>query len=262
AAAVLESRMPSAISTADPGADPAELFVLREMDMQAVLLIPLVSDNEPWGLIEVYDSRARSFSAGERHLAELAATQIGALLTAFEHEDRAQRLYRETLASLSNALEAKDAVTSQHTEEVVRLAVAVAAELGLGLEQVRNIELGAVLHDIGKVRVPEAILNKPGPLTAEEWLVMKTHPEIGEHILRPIQSLQGILPIVRHHHERWDGTGYPDGLSGRAIPLGARIVAVCDAYRAMTENRPYRAALSISEARDELEAGAGTQFDA
>jgi putative nucleotidyltransferase with HDIG domain len=259
--AVLESRMPSAISTSDPGADPAEVFVLREMDMQAVLLIPLVAENEPWGLIEVYDSRARSFSAGERHLAELAATQIGALLTAFEHEERAQRLYRETLASLSNALEAKDAVTSQHTEEVVRLAVAVAAELDLDLDQVRNVELGAVLHDIGKVRVPEAILNKPGPLDEDEWAVMRTHPEVGEQILRPIQSLQAILPIVRYHHERWDGTGYPDRLIGRAIPLGARIVAVCDAYRAMTEDRPYRAALGEVEARKELKLGAGGQFD-
>ena len=261
-AAVLESGLPSAISTDDAGADPAELFVLKEMEMQSVLIVPLIIETLTWGLIEVYDTRTRVFSGAERYLSELAATHIGALVAGFEHEERAQRLYRETLASLSNALEAKDAVTSQHTEEVVRLAVGVAAELELELEAVRSVELGAVLHDIGKVRVPEAILNKPGPLTDEEWLVMKTHPEIGEHILRPIQSLQGILPIVRHHHERWDGTGYPDELSGRAIPLGARIVAVCDAYRAMTENRPYRAALSISEARDELEAGAGTQFDA
>jgi putative nucleotidyltransferase with HDIG domain len=243
------------------GADPAELFVLREMEMQSVLIVPLVIETVNWGLVEVYDSRTRVFSGAERYLAELAATHIGALLAGFEHEEQAQRLYRETLASLSNALEAKDAITSQHTEEVVRLAVGVAAELELDLEAVRGIELGAALHDIGKVRVPESILNKPGPLTDEEWAVMKTHPEIGEHILRPIQSLRNILPVVRHHHERWDGTGYPDGLSGRAIPLGARIVAVCDAYRAMTENRPYRAALSASETRAELEAGAGTQFD-
>jgi putative nucleotidyltransferase with HDIG domain len=261
-AAVLEARVPSAISTADPGADPAELFVLREMDMESVLLVPLVAGNEPWGLIEIYDSQPRTFSSDERHLAELAATQVGTLLTAFEHEERAQRLYRETLASLSNALEAKDAVTSQHTEEVVRLAVSVAAELELDLDAVRNVELGAVLHDIGKVRIPEAILNKPGPLNDEEWEVMQTHPEVGEKILRPIQSLQAILPIVRHHHERWDGTGYPDRLIGRAIPLGARIVAVCDAYRAMTEDRPYREALGHDEARHELKRGAGTQFDA
>jgi putative nucleotidyltransferase with HDIG domain len=144
----------------------------------------------------------------------------------------------------------------------VRLAVAVAAELDLELDAVQSVELGAVLHDIGKVRVPEAILNKPGPLTDEEWEVMRTHPEVGEQILRPIQSLQAILPIVRHHHERWDGAGYPDRLAGDAIPLGARIVSVCDAYRAMTEDRPYRAALVETEARAELEQGAGAQFDA
>jgi putative nucleotidyltransferase with HDIG domain len=260
--AVLESRVPCSISADDPGADSAEVFVLREMEMQAVLLVPVVVEKRPWGLIEIYDSRTRAFPGPERHLAELAAAQVGGLLAAFEHEERAQRLYRETLASLSNALEAKDAVTSQHTEEVVRLAVAVAAELDLELDAVQSVELGAVLHDIGKVRVPEAILNKPGPLTEEEWEVMRTHPEVGEQILRPIQSLQSILPIVRHHHERWDGTGYPDGLAGSAIPLGARIVAVCDAYRAMTENRPYRTALPEAQARNELEQGTGAQFDA
>jgi putative nucleotidyltransferase with HDIG domain len=261
-AAVLKSGLPSSISADDAGADSAELFVLREMEMQSVLIVPLTVETVNWGLIEVYDTRTRVFSGVERYLAELAATHIGALVAGFEHEERAQRLYRETLASLSNALEAKDTITSRHTEEVVRLAVGVAAELELELEAVRNVELGAVLHDIGKVRVPESILKKAGPLTDEEWAVMTTHPETGEHILRPIQSLHSVLPIVRHHHERWDGTGYPDGLSGRAIPLGARIVAVCDAYRAMTEDRPYRGALSTSEARDELEAGGGTQFDA
>jgi putative nucleotidyltransferase with HDIG domain len=260
-AAVIESRVPSSISASDAAADPAELFVLREMEMQAVLLVPLVVAGSNWGLIEIYDSRPRAFPALERHVAELAAAQIGGLLAAFEHEELAERLYRETLASLSNALEAKDAVTSEHTEEVVRLAVAVAAELDLELEAVRNVELGAVLHDIGKVRIPEAILNKPGPLTDEEWAVMRTHPEVGERILRPIQSLHAILPIVRHHHERWDGTGYPNGLAGRAIPLGARIVAVCDAFRAMTEDRPYRKALTEADARQELTDGIGSQFD-
>ena len=260
-AAVLESNVPCAISADDAGADPAELFVLREMEMNAVLLVPIVVETRPWGLIEIYDVRARAFSGLERHLAELGAAQIGAHIAGFEHAEGIQRLYRETLASLSNALEAKDEYTSQHTEEVVRLTVAVAAEFGLDLDGIRNVELGAVLHDIGKVRVPEAILNKPGPLDEAEWAIMKTHPEVGEHILRPIQTLQPILPIVRHHHERWDGKGYPDGLEGQAIPLGARIISACDAYRAMTEDRPYRKALSESEARDQLLQGADTQFD-
>jgi len=261
-AAVLMTGKPCSVSVGDPDADPTELFVLREMDMQAVLLVPIVVDGQGWGLIEVYDARPRIFTGLERNLAEVAATQVGSLLASYEHEARAQRLYGETLASLSNALEAKDVSTSRHTEEVVRLAIAVANELGLDLDQVRNVELGAVLHDIGKVRVPESILNKPGPLTESEAGIMKKHPEIGEHILRPIQSMKEILPIVRHHHERWDGAGYPDGLAGSAIPLGARIVAVCDAFRAMTENRPYRAGLPEDEVRRELESGAGSQFDA
>jgi putative nucleotidyltransferase with HDIG domain len=258
---VLDSGIPRSISTADPAADPGELFVLREMEMQAVLLIPVTVDVGVWGLVEVYDVRARDFSGLERQIAELAATHVAACITGFEHAENAQQLYRETLASLSNALEAKDQYTSDHTEEVVRLAVSVAAELGLELEAVRSIELGAVLHDIGKVRVPESILNKPGALDDAEWAVMKTHPEVGERILRPIRSLNAILPIVRHHHERWDGGGYPDRLAERAIPLGARIVSVCDAYRAMTEDRPYRKALPEEQARRELETGTGKQFD-
>jgi putative nucleotidyltransferase with HDIG domain len=260
-AAALEARGACAISTDDPHADPAELFVLREVGMRSVLMVPLVSDTRARGLIEIYDTRPRGFPLYEQHLAELGAAQIGALLAGFEHAETVERLYRETLASLSNALEAKDEYTRHHTEQVVSLALAVAAELDLEPSAARNIELGAILHDVGKMRVPEPILNKPGPLDAEEWKIMKTHPEVGEHILEPIQLLRPILPIVRHHHERWDGAGYPDGLAGRAIPLGARIVAVCDAYRAMTEDRPYRQALSAEETRQQLQLGAGSQFD-
>jgi putative nucleotidyltransferase with HDIG domain len=260
-AATLEASGPFVITADDPLADPAELFVLREIEMQAVLLVPLVVNTHRWGLIEIYDRRARRFSGLDLHLAELGAAQINALLAGFEHAETAERLYRETLASLSNALEAKDKYTRHHTEEVVRLALAVAAELDLGQRAARTVELGAILHDVGKMRVPEQILNKPGPLDQAEWAIMKMHPEVGEHILGPIQLLRPILPIVRHHHERWDGAGYPDGLAARAIPIGARIVAVCDAYRAMTEDRPYRRALSEREARQQLEQGTGSQFD-
>jgi len=258
---VLASGVSRSVSSEDAAADPAELFVLREVGMEAVLLVPLSVESRTWGLIEIYDTRARSFSGMERQIAELTAAQVAARIVGFEHAQSAEQLYRETLASLSNALEAKDQYTSEHTEEVVRLAVSLAAELGLEHELVRQVELGAVLHDIGKVRVPESILNKPGPLDDAEWEIMRTHPEVGERILRPISSLNAILPIVRHHHERWDGDGYPDRLAGRAIPTGARIVAVCDAYRAMTENRPYRRALPPERAWHELERGAGSQFD-
>ena len=144
---------------------------------------------------------------------------------------------------------------------MAELAIEVATVLGLPGDEVRHVELGALLHDIGKIRVPESILNKPGTLSEEQWEVMRSHPEVGERILAPLESLDEVLPIVRSSHERWDGTGYPDRLAGEAIPLGARIVAVCDAYRAMVEHRPYRNALSRGDAIEELRNAAGTQFD-
>jgi diguanylate cyclase (GGDEF)-like protein/putative nucleotidyltransferase with HDIG domain len=258
---VIESGRARAVSLADDDADPAEAFVLRELKMQAVLMLPFVVAGRPWGLVEVYDARPRTFSAAEAGIAELVVRQAAVLLEQCESREARDRLYRETLAALSNALEAKDGETSDHTQEVAELAVEVGAVLGLPAYELRNVELGALLHDIGKIRIPESILSKPGPLSEEQWAVMRSHPEVGERILTPIDSLTDVLPIVRSSHERWDGTGYPDGLAGADIPLGARIVAVCDAYRAMVEERPYRAALPRGEAIEELRKSSGTHFD-
>jgi diguanylate cyclase (GGDEF)-like protein/putative nucleotidyltransferase with HDIG domain len=258
---VLETGRPRAVSLSDEDADPAEAFVLRELKMQAVLLLPFEVAGRTWGLFEVYDARPRTFTAAETGLAELVIRQAAVLLEQCESREARDRLYRETLAALSNALEAKDGETSHHTQEVAELAIEVATVLGLPGDEVRHVELGALLHDIGKIRVPESILNKPGPLSDEQWDVMRSHPEVGERILAPLESLDDVLPIVRSSHERWDGTGYPDGLAGDAIPLGARIVAVCDAYRAMVEDRPYRKALSRGDAIEELRGAAGAQFD-
>ena len=259
--AVIELGEAKALLLTDPDIDPAEAFVLRDLGMQALLMLRLAVDGKPWGLVEVYDARPRMFGRLEIDLAELVTGQAAALLARFEHEGALERLYRETLASLSNALEAKDGYTSSHTQQVVDLAVEVGGRLGLVGDELRTLELGSLLHDIGKLRVPESILNKPGPLTDEEWEVMRAHPEAGEQILCPISSLQAVLPLVRSHHERWDGRGYPDGLAGPAIPIGARIVSVCDAFRAMVEVRPYRAARDPEAALAELGACAGTQFD-
>jgi HD-GYP domain-containing protein (c-di-GMP phosphodiesterase class II) len=131
----------------------------------------------------------------------------------------------------------------------------------LPADELRHVELGALLHDIGKIRIPESILLKDGPLSEEQWEVMRSHTEVGEQILSPIDSLKEVLPIVRSSHERWDGSGYPDELAGTDIPLGARIVAVCDAYRAMVEERPYRPARTRGEAIEELRAAAAKHFD-
>jgi putative nucleotidyltransferase with HDIG domain len=183
------------------------------------------------------------------------------LLAQFEHAEAVERLYRETLASLTSALEAKDGSTSAHAQEVSDLAVGVARRLGAGEQLVQSIELGALLHDIGKIRVPDSVLEKRSALDDEEWAVMRTHPVVGERILAPIEALANVVPIVRSSHERWDGGGYPDGIAGEEIPLGARVVAVCDAFRAMLEPRPYRPALDRETARAELERCSGTQFD-
>jgi len=148
------------------------------------------------------------------------------------------------LVALSNAIDAKDAYTEGHTGRVAHYSVEVGKRLGLPVEALRRLRLGGVLHDIGKIGVPEAILNKPGPLTAEEYAVMKKHPEIGERICRPLKSLQDVLPIVRGHHERPDGSGYPDGLRGEQIPLEARIVCLADIYDALATTRSYKRAYS------------------
>jgi putative nucleotidyltransferase with HDIG domain len=259
--AALETREPKAISLADDAVEPTEAFVLRELGMEAVLMLPFVVAGRPWGLVEVYDERPRRFAEGEAPLADVFLRQVAGVLVQLEQTAAVERLYRETLASLANALEAKDSYTSDHAQEVVDLVVEVAGVFGLDEEAVRSVELGALLHDIGKIRIPESILNKPGPLDEHEWDVVRSHTEAGESILQPIESLRDVLPLVRSSHERWDGRGYPDGLQGEEIPLGARIVSVCDAFRAMVEPRPYRPARSKKQARHELRANAGTQFD-
>jgi diguanylate cyclase (GGDEF)-like protein len=162
---------------------------------------------------------------------------------------------------LLRTMQAKHPDLDEHSSEVAHLAVPVARQLGLTGEQLDEIARAAELHDVGKVGIPDAILNKPGPLDATEWQFMHQHTILGERILNAAPALRPVARLVRSSHERWDGTGYPDQLAGEDIPLGARIVAVCDAYEAMTADRPYRNALSEQEAREQLSVNAGTQFD-
>ncbi len=164
-------------------------------------------------------------------------------------------------AALANAVEAKDPMTEHHCQRLAHLAARVGTRAGLDTIDLEGVAYGALLHDVGKIGVPEAFLNKPGPLTEEEQTVMRRHPEIGERICRPLEASPTLLPIVRHHHEHWDGSGYPDGLRGEQTPLGARIVSLVDAFDAMTHDRPYRAALPVEQGLDELVRHAGRQFD-
>jgi diguanylate cyclase (GGDEF)-like protein len=168
---------------------------------------------------------------------------------------------RDTVEALAIALAERDRYTAEHSETVVAMAGAVASTLGLPADEVDRVRAAARLHDIGKVAIPDAVLHKAGPLDDAEWKVMQEHPVVGERILRVVPGLGSVARIVRHEHERWNGTGYPDGLAGEAIPIGSRIILACDAYHAMTSDRPYREAMSHAEAVGELSRGAGGQFD-
>ncbi|MGF7186087.1 HD-GYP domain-containing protein (c-di-GMP phosphodiesterase class II) [Desulfitispora alkaliphila] len=165
------------------------------------------------------------------------------------------------IEALVRTLEAKDEYTCGHSERVAEYAIKIAKHINLAEEEINNIRLAASLHDLGKIGIKDDILNKNGPLTQEEFNTIKLHPNIGAKILQPIAPVKQLIPYIQHHHERYNGTGYPDGLSGDEIPLGAKIIAIADTYDAMTSDRPYRKALSEEVALKEIEKNSGTQFD-
>ncbi|HEY3176318.1 MAG TPA: HD domain-containing phosphohydrolase [Candidatus Polarisedimenticolia bacterium] len=180
------------------------------------------------------------------------------LKTAFE---RIHTTYNTTLEALMEALDTRDTETQGHSRRVSEFTLAVARRMGVTEPELTQMKWGALLHDVGKIGIPDAILRKPGPLTPEEWVEMRKHPELGRRILAGIKFLEGAVPIVYCHQERFDGTGYPRGLSGDQIPLGARIFAAVDTLDAMTMNRPYRKAMEYQRAREEVMKFGGTQFD-
>jgi HD-GYP domain-containing protein (c-di-GMP phosphodiesterase class II) len=213
---------------------------------------------------------AVAFSTLDTSYAIVLALPLVALLGVFaqerrvriDHELELRDAYRGTAFLLGDVIEADDADTGSHSRDVVQLTLAVVDELGLSQRERRDAEFAALLHDVGKVRVPKEIINKPGPLTDAEWAIVERHTIEGERLLHRVGGLLGeIGRIVRSCHERWDGSGYPDGLAGEEIPLLARVVAACDAFNAMTSDRSYRDALSGDVAIAELRAAAGTQFD-
>jgi len=194
----------------------------------------------------------------EDHLEELVeqrTTQLDQAMTSLEGA------YRSTLRALTSALETRDEETHGHSQRVVAYSLRLGHEFGLPQEQLRSLEFGALLHDIGKIGVPDAILRKPAKLTQEEWARMREHPLHGQQILRGIEFLEGAALVVAQHHEKWDGSGYPLGLQGEEIDLGARIFAVADAFDAITSDRVYRKGKSYAAAVVELDRWAGRQFD-
>jgi HD-GYP domain-containing protein (c-di-GMP phosphodiesterase class II) len=218
------------------------------------------------GVTRLHDA---PFDEAETTLLEASTAAAGHALERIWAIQERERLIEQlkdsfigTAEALANALEARDLYTADHARSIADIAVALGEEMGLEGEELDDLRYGAIFHDIGKIAIPDAILHKPGPLTDEEREEIERHPEIGEQIVAPVSSLsERVRAIVRHDHERWDGSGYPDGLRGEGIPLSARIVLVVDAYHAMISNRPYRKGMSPAEACRELEEHAGTQFD-
>ncbi len=256
-----------------PMASRTEPFVVRRSDPASVddadllgsatdvlAVAPLTTD-AGWGCLVVGAAEDAVFDAGRLQLLGGIAGQATLAITNASGFEALERTFVSTVEALANALEANDEYTSSHARWIRDATVTVGTELGLDAAALKRLELGALFHDIGKIGIPAAILSKPGPLTPEERLLVERHPELGERILGPIEQLAGVRPIVRSCHERWDGQGYPDGLSGDEIPLEARIILACDAFHAMTTDRPYRSALTAAEARRRLAEGAGSQFD-
>ena len=190
-----------------------------------------------------------------------AASEVAANLEALAGDPIFSPVVQQIVESLASAIDAKDRYTKNHSEEATIYAEALGRAYGLPEKQLELVKMAAKLHDLGKIGVPEQILRKAGPLNDEEWQIMREHPTLGAKILQPIESLAELVPIVQCHHERWNGSGYPAGLKGTDIPLEARLIAVIDSFHAIISERPYKKAMPVSYALDQLRNQAGTNFD-
>ncbi len=235
---------------------------------ESMVAVPLLYGARAIGVIVISKLGLNQFDDSDVRLLEVLAGHASVAIenarlleTMRKKADGLEEDFFSTVEALANALEARDAETSSHARAITDLAIAVGCELEFDPARLKRLELGALLHDIGKIGVPSEILGKRGPLTPDEYRIVQLHPELGERILAPIARLADVGSIVRHCHEHWDGRGYPNQLAGAKIPLESRIILVVDAYHAMTTDRPYRSRLPESEARERLRAGAGTQFD-
>ncbi len=222
---------------------------------------PIVLDDEVLGALFVGRADEHNFTSDELATLQRIADQTAIAVASARQRHSLEELAHETAIALSDAIESRDPYTGDHCSRLAEYATLTATALGLAAKDVQSIRLGAALHDIGKITVPDHVLKKPDKLTPDEYAIIKQHCYSGGQICKRVPFLHVAYPIVYHHHERFDGRGYPDGLKGDRIPLGARIVTVVDAYDAMTSDRPYRKALPLAEAETILRDGTGTQWD-
>jgi putative nucleotidyltransferase with HDIG domain len=250
AAMVNDTRLDSDYLARNPRTDPG-----------SELSLPITVAGSTWGVMNLEQLDPGAFSEDDLLLAHVVASQVGAAIHRCQLVDELEGAFLTTIGVLSDAVELQDAYTADHANEVADLAVAVGRRLGMEGVELDRLRYGALLHDVGKIGVPGDILRKPGPLSDQERELMDEHTAIGARMLSRIPFLAPVAPLVRSAHERYDGGGYPDGISGEQIPRGAMVIATCDAFHAMTSNRSYRAAMDRDSAVTELEANAGTQFD-
>jgi putative nucleotidyltransferase with HDIG domain len=240
----------------------SEINKIQGIKIKDSVVIPLKPRETMLGVIQVCNKKGNSsYSYEDMDLLKILGSQIAFVIQNAELFNNLEKAYLDTLSALTNAIDAKDSYTRGHSDRVTELSVRLAKEAKVENTDLEKIRLGGMLHDIGKIGIPENILNKPGRLDDHEFEVIKSHPVMGVSILGGVEFLQNVVPIIKHHHERYDGNGYPDKLKGGDIPFLARIVSIADTYDAMTTNRPYRKALTIEESLKEIERCKGTQFD-
>jgi hypothetical protein len=235
-------------------------YVSRE-GFKSLVAVPLRSGKREVGIVTIYLKEAAPVSSEALAIVSIVASVTAA---AVEHSQLVRRMetnYFSTVEALAAAIEAKDPYTRGHSKRVTQFAIVLAERFGVSDSELRTLQYGATLHDIGKIGIDEKILNKPGKLSPEEFEVIKEHPAIGERIIERVDFLQSALPVVRSHHERFDGTGYPDGLRDEEIPFLARVCCVVDFYDALTSDRPYRQAFSVDTTIQYIKEGIGSMFD-
>jgi len=233
----------------------------RRVGYTAAAAAPVILDGEVLGAVAVGRAEEHHFTSDELATLTRIADQSAIAVAHARQRRSLQELAHETAVALSDAIESRDPYTGDHCSRLAQYATLTATALTLPAKEIEAIRLGAALHDIGKITVPDAILKKPDKLTPDEYAIIKQHCYSGGQICKRVPFLRVAYPVVYHHHERFDGAGFPDGLKGDSIPLGARIVTVVDAYDAMTSDRPYRKGLPLSDAEAILRDGAGTQWD-
>ncbi len=229
---------------------------------ESILAVPVKASRKVLGVLNVHRKASGApFTQRDLQLLSILANHAAVAMENARLLDDLENTYMNAFGSMALLLEAKDPYTQGHTERVTRLCEDLGRAMGMGEHDLHNLVVGARLHDIGKIGIHETILNKPGRLDKNEWLLVREHPVVADRVLAPVLFLQGARPIVRGHHERLDGKGYPDGLTGDQLSLGQKIIIVADAYDAMSSSRSYRDSLSPERIRKEFSAHIGTQFD-